>query len=98
MWLEGGCGAQGGEDQLAAGARGGGGGGGGAGQAEIRGKASSKSLLRWVALITRFLIILFENKDVNMRQCGCNAEKKYVEHGFVCLAGRCLKNFSQSLL
>ena len=97
MWLEGGSMSQGGEDQLAAGARGGGR-GGGAGQAEIWRQAPSKSLLRWVVLTTRFLIILFENKDINMRQCGCNAEKKYAEHSFVCLAGPCLKNFSQSVL
>ena len=74
MWLEGGSRSQGGEDQLAAGARARG--GGGAWQAEIRGQAPSKSVLSWDALITRFLIILFENKDVDTRQCGGNAEKK----------------------
>ena len=70
MWLEGGSRSQGGEDQLAAGARGGGGG------AQIRGQAPSKTVLSWDALITRFLIILFENKDVDTRRCGGNAEKK----------------------
>ena len=79
MWLEGGSRSQGGEDQIAAGA-GGARGGEGAGRGEVWGQAPSKSVLSWVALLPRFLI-LFEDKDVDTCQCGCNAEKKYVEHG-----------------
>ena len=76
MRLEGGSRAQGGEDQLAAGAGGPQGGGGGGGQDEIRGQAPSKSVLSWVPLFHRFLVILFEDKDIDMCRCGCNAEKK----------------------